>query len=196
MENKILAIVGMTGSGKSFVSDELIKKGYRYIRFGQLTMDIIKEKNYPVNEETERKIREGLRKEYGMGAYATLNIPKIDKLLLEGSVIADGLYSWTEYKILKEKYKERIVIIAVHAPPSLRYNRLENRKMHKNDNEMKSRPLNFQQSKSRDYSEIENIEKGGPIAMADYVIKNTEDFEYTKRQLEEILRKIKLNSLR
>jgi hypothetical protein len=39
-----------------------------------------------------------------MGAYATLNIPKFDELLKNSNVVGDGLYSWTEYKILKEKY--------------------------------------------------------------------------------------------
>ena len=188
---RILAIVGMTGSGKSIVTDELIKKGYNFIRFGQLTMDIIKEKGYELSEEIEKKVREDLRKEYGMGAYATLNIPKIDNLLLRGDTVADGLYSWTEYKILKEKYKENLFVIAVYAPPLLRYKRLENRILKTEDKQTRNRPLDKTQSKLRDYSEIENIEKDGPIAMADYLIKNTENLEYVKKQLEEVLEEIK-----
>jgi len=34
------------------------------------------------------------------------------------------------------------------------------------------RPLNKKAAIARDYSEIENVEKGGPIAMADYIIIN------------------------
>jgi dephospho-CoA kinase len=37
------------------------------------------------------------------------------------------------------------------------------------------RPLTPDEAKKRDYSEIENIEKGGPIAMADYTIINESD---------------------
>ena len=47
-----------------------------------------------------------MRKEHGMGAYAILNIPKFDELLKKGNVVGDGLYSWSEYKILKEKYQQ------------------------------------------------------------------------------------------
>ena len=76
MANKIFFIVGMTGSGKSEVSDELVKRGFGYLRFGQITIDKLKEKGLEINEVNEKAMREGLRKEYGMGAFATLNIPK------------------------------------------------------------------------------------------------------------------------
>ncbi len=71
----------MPGAGKSIVSDYFVKKGYYYVRFGQITLDIIKDKNLPLNEKSEREIRENIRKKHGMAAYAILNYPKIKKLL-------------------------------------------------------------------------------------------------------------------
>ena len=79
--NKLVCLVGMTGSGKSVVSDYLVKQGFGYFRFGQITMDLVKERGLEPNEENEKKIREDVRKEHGMGAYAMLNMPKIEKLL-------------------------------------------------------------------------------------------------------------------
>ena len=102
--NKIVAIVGMCGAGKSEVADEFIKRGYQYVRFGQITLDEVKKRGLEPTEENERPIREELRKEYGPGAFAILNIPKFDEALKTGNVIGDGLYSWSEYKILKDKY--------------------------------------------------------------------------------------------
>ena len=168
--NKIICIVGMTGSGKSEVADELVRKGYLFVRFGQITLDIVKERGLQPTEENERSIRENVRKEHGMGAFATLNLPKFDKLLEEGNVVADGLYSWSEYKILKEHYGNRMTVIAVLAPPETRYTRLAART--DVDEKMRSRPATRAQAQARDYAEIENIEKGGPIAMADYYILN------------------------
>ena len=69
-----------------------------------------------------------------------LNIPKFDELLKRSNVVGDGLYSWSEYKILKEKYKEAMSVIAVYAPSELRYKRLSGRKLKKNDSKMRSRP--------------------------------------------------------
>jgi dephospho-CoA kinase len=185
--NKLVCVVGMTGSGKSIVSDYLVEKGFSYLRFGQLTMDIIKERGLEVSEDNEKSIREGLRAEHGMAAYAKLNITKFDELLEKGNVVGDGLYSWSEYKVLKEKYQDNLIIVAVYAPPKLRYSRLEKRILAKEDKEMRNRATTKEKSKARDYAEIENIEKGGPIAMADYTIINTFTVEYVRGKLDEIL---------
>lgn len=186
--NKIVAIVGMCGSGKSVLADELVKHNWGYVRFGQLTIDAIREKGLEVNEANERIIREGLRKEHGMGAYAKLNIPKFDAVLEKQNLVADGLYSWDEYKILKEYYGERLLVVCVYAPPKLRYERLEKRQTEKNDKDVKNRPLTKEQAQSRDYAEIENMAKGGPIAMADYMILNTGTFEEYKNQIEKFIK--------
>lgn len=184
--NKIVCLVGMCGSGKSVVADELIKKGFLFARFGQITLDIVKERGLEPTEENEKTIREGIRKEHGMGAFAILNLPKFDKLLEQGDLVADGLYSWTEYKILKEHYLGRMTVVAVLCPPETRYARLEARTTI--DEQMRNRPITTEQAKSRDYAEIENIEKGGPIAMADYNILNIFDLETLKQKTNEFLR--------
>jgi dephospho-CoA kinase len=189
MANKIIFVVGMTGSGKSIVSDELVKEGFAYVRFGQLTIDKIRERGLEINETNERAVREGLREEHGMGAYATLNIPKFDEFLKSSNVVGDGLYSWTEYKILKEKYGDLMNVVAVYAPPELRYQRLKNRSA-ENDADSRFRSIPEEKSKTRDYSEIENVEKGGPIAMADFTIINTGTLEDAKSQLKIFLSKI------
>lgn len=179
----------MAGSGKSIVADRLVDNGFGFLRFGQLTLDIVKERianGEKHSESMEKEIREGLRKEHGMGAYAKLNIPKFEELLKKGNVVGDGLYSWTEYKILKEHFKENLIVIAVYAPPKMRYERLSNRISDANDKDMRNRGFTKEEAKSRDYSEIENIEKGGPIAMADHLINNTTTVNSVYEQLDKI----------
>jgi dephospho-CoA kinase len=189
MGNKIICIVGMTGSGKTTAAKELEKNGFFYLRFGQITIDKIKEMGLKVNEANERKIRESLREKYGMGAFAILNIPKIDKLLKKGNVVIDGLYSWTEYKILKEKYGSSLFVVAIFAPPELRYKRLEKRQI-EGDTKKLFRSLSEKEARARDFSEIENLEKGGPIAMADFTILNTGTIGELRKKVNEILRNI------
>ena len=55
-------------------------------------------------------VREDLRKIHGMAAYAILNLPKFDELMKIGNVIADGLYSFEEYKILKEHFGDSLAV--------------------------------------------------------------------------------------
>ena len=116
-----------------------------------------------VNEKNERKMREGLRRDYGMGAYAILTLPKIEEYLKSSNVVIDGLYSWDELKILKEKFEDNFFVISVVVDKSIRYNRLTKRDI---------RPLTNKEAKSRDISEIEALAKGGSIAYADYFILN------------------------
>lgn len=189
MTNKIICTVGMPGAGKSIVSDELVRQGFDYLRFGQITLDKIKEEDIELSEGNEKKIREGFRKKYGMGAFALLNIPKLDELLKKSNVVVDGLYSWSEYKILKERYNDLIYIVAIYTPPKLRYKRLKNRAV-ENDKKQRFRNFTEEEAKARDYAEIENIEKGGPIAMADFTIVNTGTIDELRKNINDILSQI------
>lgn len=89
---------------------------------------------------------------------------------------------------MKEKYGENLYVIAVYAPPQMRYDRLANR--NEIDEKMRNRPTTQEESQSRDYAEIENIEKGGPIAMADFTVINTGTVEDAKAQVDKFLKQI------
>jgi deoxycytidylate deaminase len=193
VNHKLVAIVGLCGSGKTIASNFFVSKGYQYLRFGQITLDEVK-KRYGLNppegfEKAEKEIREGLRKKYGMAAFAILNKPKLDKLLKKGNVVGDGLYSWSEYKYLKQAYGDNFRVIAIQASPEIRYKRLAERK--NIDQKLIHRPFSEQEAKQRDYSEIENIEKGGPIAIADVTIINDGTKEEFLEKLEELFKPIK-----
>jgi dephospho-CoA kinase len=180
MTKKIIATVGMCGSGKSVAGERLEALGFAKVYFGGLTIEEVKRRNLEVNEKNERAVREELRRMHGMGAFAVLSLPKIEAFLAEGKrVLIDGLYSLSEYKILTEKYGDGLLVIAVFTRSALRYQRLALRAV---------RPLTQAEAVSRDYSEIENIEKGGPIALADYTVINDGTKEELLDQLDRILK--------
>lgn len=185
--NKLVAVVGMCGSGKSVLADALVAEGYGYLRFGQIVLDEVKRRGVAPTEALEREIREGFRKDHGMGAMAILNIPKFDELLKNGNAVGDGMYSWDEYKILRERYGDNFITVAVYAPPQTRYDRLEKRSSDANDTALRNRGFSREAAASRDKAEIENIAKGGPIAMADYTILNTGTVEEYKEQIKKFI---------
>ena len=162
--NKIVAVVGMCGSGKSVAVEEFEKRGFKKVYFGAATMNILKERNLPVNEENERKVREELRASGDKGIYAKIFLPEIKKLFNEGyNIVIESLYSWSEYKHIKEEFGDAFSVLAIITNTPLRRIRLES---------IDVRPMTKIESLSRDYAEIENIEKGGPIAIADFNILN------------------------
>ncbi len=186
---QIVAIVGLCGAGKSEVGDRFVQAGFAYLRFGQITLDEVAKRGLQPTEANEKEIRETLRKEHGMAAFAILNQPKIDALMAEGKpVLVDGLYSWSEYKILKDKYGAALTVVAVYAPPETRYARLEDRRSRYGDDpKMKYRSFSRAEAKARDFAEIENIEKAGPIAMANYTVVNTGTLEELDKQVSAII---------
>ena len=175
---KVVAIVGMAGAGKSEVARVFEEHGFKRVRFGDITDEELKKKVLESNEENERRIREELRKKYGMAAYAKLSSRRIDRLLKSSNVVVDGLYSWEEYTLLRERYGEKLSVLAVWASPATRHARLGHRA---------KRALMLKEAASRDRSEIENINKGGPIAMADFAILNENSLEALEKETEQVL---------
>lgn len=189
--NKLVCITGLTGAGKSVASDYFVEKGFQFVRFGQIVLDEVKKRGLDPIEANERPIREEFRKNHGMAAMAILNLPKFRGLLKSGDVLGDGLYSFEEYKVLKEEFGENLITIAVYAPPEMRYERLEKRTLAQSDTDLRHRPATAAAAKSRDLAELENLNKGATIAMADYTVINTKNFKYFYRQLDKILEKIR-----
>ena len=70
---KVVSVVGMPGAGKSAVARVFKENGFTTVRFGDVTDEEIARRGLELNEENESCIRELLRKEHGMSAYARLD---------------------------------------------------------------------------------------------------------------------------
>jgi dephospho-CoA kinase len=178
----VIALAGMAGAGKSTAAEYFRAEGWQHIRFSRITENEIRRRGLRPGEPAERRVREDLRARYGMDVYAQLLWPRIKEASSRGPVVLDGLYSWAEYRLLRRLLGLRLLLIAVVAPRNVRYQRLRHRPV---------RPLALEQAQKRDIAEIETLEKGGPIAIADFTIPN----EGTKRELHVALRRL-MDSLR
>ena len=69
-------------------------------------------------------------------------------------------------------------MVAVWASPRVRYARLAGRL---------NRRLTVEEAASRDRAEIENVNKGGPIAMADFTIINESSLEDLREETKRII---------
>lgn len=181
----IVAVVGMAGAGKTAVTKYILNNySWPKIYFGEATFDRLKEEGMEVNYENERYAREKIREEMGMAAYAKLALPKIQKHLEDNdNVLLESLYSWEEYKTIKDEYGENFKTLAIYSSPETRFQRLKNRN--------KERPITDpEEFKKRDRTEIEGTNKGGPIAVADKTIVNEYDMEHLYKEVNEFMKKI------
>ena len=177
--NKCIAIVGMSGSGKSVVTDYLESIGWTKLYFGGITYKLMEEAGIErtADGKSEKEFREKLREEHGPECYAKFLEPEIKEALKTNNVVLDGLYSWYEYKYLIERFPN-LKLVCIVVDKQIRYNRVAKRA---------ERPFDEEAIKYRDLSEIENLYKGGPIAYADYYILNNGDKESEIERLKEIL---------
>lgn len=175
--NKIIAVIGLCGSGKTEAVKFFEERGFKKVYFGEVVLNELKKEGLEQNERNERVMRERLRKEFGMGVMAAKSLPKIEEYFSSGNVVIESLYSWDEFKIVKEKFGDAFKLLTVHTNKPLRYKRLAERKV---------RPLTEREAISRDYSEIENLDKGGPIAFTDYLVMNNGTIEEMRSELEHV----------
>lgn len=180
--NKLIAIVGMAGSGKSIATDYLENQGYTKIYFGGVTYKLMAEQNIERTPDgkSEKEFREKLRKEHGPECYAKFLENDIRKATEKGDVVLDGIYSWYEYKYLIEKFPN-LKLISIVIDKKIRCERISKRV---------DRPWKYEDVVYRDITEIENLAKGGPIAYADYYILNNGSLEEYYNRLKEILEQI------
>lgn len=176
---RIIAIVGMPGSGKSLVAKFLNNNDFPVIYFGEIIIREVQNRALPITPSNEQIVREEIRKKHGMDVCAQKALPLIKNKLLERQlIIIDGLYSFSEYKILKKEFGDELLVLAIFTPRATRYERLAFRK---------ERPLTLLEAEIRDFMEIEKIEKGGPIAIADHTIVNDGNQYQLEKKIEDLL---------
>ncbi len=174
---KIIALVGLAGSGKSSAVEYLTEKGFPKIYFGGVIYKAMDEAGIEKTWDNQQQFREEIRRKEGKDFVIKRVIKNIHDLINAGQnkIVLDGLYTWSEYKFLKHEFPGQVVVIAIVTPKYLRYQRMAKRI---------ERPMQPHEVDQRDWSEIENLEKGGPIAIADYFIINDGSLEQLHQKID------------
>lgn len=176
---RALALVGMPGAGKTLCAKHLEARGFYQFRFGSIVVDEVQRRGWQVTPANERTVREELRANEGINAIAERALPHLQQALAQRpNIVIDGLYGFGEYILLHQRLDAELIVVAVVSPRHLRYQRLAARP---------ERPLTRAEAQDRDIKEIENLEKGGPIAIADYTLVNDSSAESLLSALDTLL---------
>lgn len=176
----LVGFVGMPGAGKTEAVQYLVHQGWPKIYLGGLLYAQMQQAGIDITPESQQVFREQLRAEHGKDFLAQLALQEITRLIDAGqkNIVIDGIYSWSEFKVFKHEYHHELSIVAVVAPRHMRHHRLANRP---------ERPFTEDEAMHRDYTEIENIEKGGPIAIADHYIVNDGSLDELHKKIDDIV---------
>ncbi|OGK11866.1 hypothetical protein A2954_05800 [Candidatus Roizmanbacteria bacterium RIFCSPLOWO2_01_FULL_37_12] len=180
-QKAIIAIVGLAGSGKTEAAEYFKSRGQPVIAFGKIINEYIDKQKLKHIENIHKKIREDIRKKYGMAAMAILNEDKIKKALEKNLIVViDGLYSWEEFLYLKEKFSAvNVYLLAIYADKHIRYIRASKR-----------RYRSELYGEKRDINELVGTNKGPAIAFADFLIKNNFSREEFHDKLDTVYRTV------
>ncbi len=180
-QRMLLLITGMAGSGKTTLSEMLRENGYTVFTMGDVIRHEVRMRNQPPTPENLGKMAEQIRKTGGDAAVARKCIPLIIGEP-NGKVALDGVRSLDEVYAFQEAFKT--FLVAVHASPESRYQRLKGRG--RSDD-----PGNRQIFRERDHREL-GFGMGNAIALSDYIILNDDGIDNLERELDKLIRKIKI----
>lgn len=180
---KIIAFVGLSGTGKSAAAEYLAERGVPQVSFGNIIMNALKEAGLDPSQENEKIIREQLRLDPAGDIVATQVISEINHLIDAGQhkIVIDGLGGWEAYRQLKHEFPGSLTVVALTAQRHIRHRRLVQRSEH---------PITEQEADQRDYDQIETLGKGGVIAIADYFISDSGSPEQLHTRIDELLEQI------
>jgi dephospho-CoA kinase len=176
----VIGLAGMPGSGKSLVVDTARALGYAVVVMGDVVRQETVKRGFELTPQNVGKVMLELRQKEGNFVIAQKCVPKIEEQT-SNKVIVDGLRSLYEADIFKEHFF-KFSLVAVHASPEIRFNRLSKR--HRSDDTAEWKVFN-----ERDMREL-NVGLGNVIAMAEQIIVNDNSLEHVKAKVKESLEKV------
>ncbi len=179
---ELIAFVGLAGTGKSAITKYLGELGVPKVSFADIIANKVKEAGLDFTLENERSVREKLRNDPAGDLVLAEVITQIHKLVEGGQhrIVVDGLGSWESYKRIRHEFPGSLTVVALTARRHIRHRRLTSGE----------HPMTTQQIDTRDYDEIETLNKGGVIAIADYYLFDNGSLEQLHIQIDELFRQI------
>jgi len=158
---KLIAIVGMPGAGKGLVSKVVSSRGIPVLNCGDVIREETVRRGLPPTPENMGNVMLSIRHEEGAAVVAERLIPKIESSA-SPVVVVEGVRSMAEVDALSRK--RVVTIVAVHASPKTRYQRLIARA--RSDD-----PKSWEEFTDRDAREL-SVGIGNVIALAHDMLVN------------------------
>ena len=177
---QLVCITGMPGSGKSIIAKAAADLKLPIINMGDVVREETLRRYGVITPDLMRKVSMDLRKELGNRIVAIRTLKKI-KEINNPIVVVDGVRSLEEIEVFR-KYGN-VVIVAVHASPKTRFERIRRRGR-------PGDPDNWDDFWRRDLVEL-SFGIGNVIALADYMIVNEGSIEEAYKCAREILERLK-----
>ena len=179
-EKIVIGVAGMPGSGKATVKEIAKEMGYSIVVMGDEIRKEAKRRKLKPTPENLGQLMLKLRGEEGQTVVARRCALKIESAE-EKVVVVDGIRSLREVNEFKKRFPN-FFLIAIHASPETRFQRLFQRKR-------SDAPKSWGTFMERDFREL-SVGLGDVIATADYMLINEETRVQLKRKVRKVLESV------
>lgn len=172
-----VGVTGLAGAGKTTAIDHLSSlTGGRVLYLGQTVLDEVRARGLPETRENERLVRIELRCDKGPSALAIPYVDLVAECVGKGiPVFVDAILTQGEFDVLASRVPSGCAhLLAIEASFDIRSMRLASRLQ---------RPLNADELRERDKTELEKLGTAAAMAAAEYAIRNEETFDEFYRRL-------------
>ena len=177
----VVGIAGMPGAGKGVFRRTIQRMGYPVVTMGDEVREEVKRRNLKPTPQNLGKVMLQLREVEGPAAVAERCIPKLEKAIGR-IVVIDGIRSLVEVNEFK-KHFPHFILIAIHASPKTRYQRLLRRR--RSDD-----PPDWKTFIERDLREL-GIGMGSVISVADYMIVNEGTIFQLRQKIVQVMKEVR-----
>ena len=120
---KVVCVTGMPGCGKEEVLAVAQELGFTIVRMGDVVRDEAQRRGLPITDAAIGGMAHAERQAHGFGVWAERTLPRI-----RGErVLVDGLRGRAELEVYRKAFGSGLAVIAVHASPKTRYERMSKR---------------------------------------------------------------------
>lgn len=177
---KVLAIVGMPGSGKSEAATVAAEHGIPVVTMGDVIREVSRERGRGSTEEALGEVATALREEAGPAAVADRSIPQIETHLENHDVVlVDGVRGIAEVERFEEAFDDSFQLVSIEAPFEIRLDRI--RKRGRDPSADGRADLQRRDSRERGYGMDEAMDH------ADVTVHNTGGLEEFRAFIRELL---------
>jgi len=120
---RVICLTGMPGCGKEELVKVAHERGLAVVRMGDVVREEASRRGLKFSDESVGGMAHEERVKHGFGVWAERTIPRIR----DEATVIDGIRGREELDVFRGAFGERLVVVAIHASPTVRYDRIRKR---------------------------------------------------------------------
>ena len=180
LRKRILGVTGLPGAGKTMFCEAVHARSYDVFSCGEVVKEEMSRRGLPVTASNMASVSLDIRKKDGPAGVSRRLLSKIRTSRSE-VVAVDGVRSLEEVELL-QSYSPNTIMIAVHAAPKIRFDRIMIRGRQDDTR-------TWEEFRARDRREL-GYGIGDAIALADKMLLNEESTDVFLQHINTLLQSI------